>query len=317
MSCKNEFTRQRAASCGCNNAETAAEPVSVPGTVQDTESENSECKRRRSEEFSEPVCVSVDKVYDACRERTCVVDERVYFTECGQEIIESAINVKLKKAEIIWVYTDTEPVLYSSGYYSVDIKYFIDVTIEAFSDVCAPTEVHGLVTYDKRVMLYGSEGQTKSFESTIDPGDCMEHIWKSNNMPKITVEVVNPIALSARLVDDSCCCCDTNVSIPTNICSCYGEDLVIANNIKKVLVSLGLFTIFRIERKVQLLIDAVDFCIPEKTCVGATPQDPCDLFDNVRFPIDEFFPPTKTNDFTSSNCGKNDRGCGCGCRCGN
>ena len=71
----------------------------------------------------------------------------------------------------------------------------------------------------------GSEGQTKSFESTIDPGDCMEHIWKSNNMPKITVEVVNPIALSARLVDDSCCCCDTNVSIPTNICSCYGERL--------------------------------------------------------------------------------------------
>ena len=42
------------------------------------------------------------------------------------------------------------------------------------------------------------------------------------------------------------CCCDTNVSIPTNICSCYGEDLVIANNIKKVLVSLGLFTIVRI-----------------------------------------------------------------------
>ena len=30
MSCKNEFIRQRAASCGCNNAETAAEPVSVP-----------------------------------------------------------------------------------------------------------------------------------------------------------------------------------------------------------------------------------------------------------------------------------------------
>ena len=92
MSCKNEFTRQRAASCGCNNAETAAEPVSVPGTVQDTESENSECKRRRSEEFSEPVCVSVDKVYDACRERTCVVDERVYFTECGQEIIAGRIS---------------------------------------------------------------------------------------------------------------------------------------------------------------------------------------------------------------------------------
>ncbi|HIV86388.1 MAG TPA: hypothetical protein H9900_06250 [Candidatus Monoglobus merdigallinarum] len=306
MSNKNDCRRQRGnESCGCT-----AEDVNAQGNALDAAFENTIGAERRAEDFSDPICISVDKVYDACRERNCIVDARVYFTPCNQEIIENSINVKLKKAEIIWVYTDIEPVLYNSGYYSIDIKYFIDVTIEAFAGMCDPEEIHGLVTYDKRIILYGSEGQTKSFKSTLDPGEEIEHVWKTTNLPKVTVEVVDPIALTARLAESDCCCNESAVAIPSNICSCYGEELVVSDNVKKVLVSLGIFSIVRIERNVQILVDAVDFCIPEKHCTSSTDQEPCELFNSIRFPIDEFFPPSGASNLSSDDNGSC---CSCGC----
>lgn len=288
--------------------------VDVPGVVADREEEARECRTRRSEDFDSPVCISVDKVYDACRERNCIVDSRVYVKECDQDIIDNAINVKLKAADIIWVYTDIEPVLYSSGYYSIDIKFFIDVTLEVFCGLSNPTEIHGLTTFDKRVILFGSKGNTKSFKSTFEPGGEIEKVRKTTNLPKVTVEAVDPIALSARLVDSKCCCDDCCADIPKNICDCYDQELVTSDCVKKVLVSMGLFSIVRIERNVQLLVDAIDFCIPEGSCTEATSQEPCELFNQVRFPIDEFFPPSSSNDFANIDCGKGN-GCGCGCGC--
>lgn len=299
-----------------DSVDAGVELIDMPGVVADREEEEEDCRTRRSEDFSSPICVSVDKVYDACRERNCIVDSRVFVRECDQDIIDNAINVKLKDADIIWVYTDIEPVLYSSGYFSIDIKFFIDVTLEVFCGLSNPTEIHGLTTFDKRVMLFGSEGKTKSFKSTFEPGGEIEKVRKTTNLPKVTVEAVNPIALSARLVEADCCCDSCRCAIPENICGCYDEELVTSDCVKKVLVSMGLFSIVRIERKVQLLINAVDFCIPERACTEATPQEPCELFNQVRFPIDEFFPPSKNTDFANENCG--DGNCGCGrCRCCN
>jgi len=73
------------------------------------------------------VCVHTDKVYDACKDKDCVVDARVYLTRCGQEIVDRAINVKFRKAEIIWVYTDVElsipVVLYTCIYIKIEVNY--------------------------------------------------------------------------------------------------------------------------------------------------------------------------------------------------
>ena len=46
-------------------------------------------------------------------------------------------------------------------------------------------------------------------------------------------------------------------------------------------VSLGIFSIIKIERHVQLLIPSYDFRIPQKECVGATDDNPCDLFEKM------------------------------------
>ena len=47
----------------------------------------------------------------------------------------------------------------------------------------------------------------------------------------------------------------------------------------------------RLERDTQLLIPAYDYCIPEKDCPGGSCQDdPCTIFSQIRFPVEEFFP---------------------------
>ena len=109
-------------------------------------------------------------------------------------------------------------------------------------------------------------------------------------------EVVDPIALGARIVEpnDNCCCCETDVnSIPDSICRVFDEEITDCNDNRKVLVTLGLFTIVRLIREVQLLIPVIDFCIPQDECTVSTESNPCELFEKLHFPIDEFFPPEK------------------------
>lgn len=257
-------------------------------------------------DFKDGVCIHTDQVYDSCREKDCLEDLQVVLTADGQSIVDRAINVKVRSAEVIWVFTDLEPVPFNKGFYTVDIKYFFKVVLDVFLGIGQPTQVEGLATYDKKVILFGSEGNSKTYSSAYNPGNQMSSVWKKNNLPKAVVEVVDPIALSARIVDsgDKCCCVSCDVSgIPDSICGCFSQELVVPSNERKILVSLGIFTIIKIERNVQLLIPAIDFCVPTKECTAATEQNPCDLFNSLKFPMDEFFPPQR--DDSSDGCGCN------------
>jgi len=247
----------------------------------------------------EAVCINVDKVYDACRERHCLEDLPVIVCSRCQSIIDNAINVKVKSAEVIWVFTDIEPVPFNRGYFSVDTKYFFNVMLEVFTGSGRPVQVEGLCTFDTKVILFGSEGNSKSFSSKNNPGSDMPLIWQKNNLPKAVVEVVEPIALNAKLVETCNCCmpgCDVQ-GIPDCICRCFEDDLALCchEGEKRVFVTLGLFAITRIERNVQLLMPAFDFCIPTKECDASTDDNPCGLFETLRFPVDEFFPPEKSS----------------------
>ena len=261
------------------------------------------------------VCIHTDKIYDACKDKDCIVDARVYLTSVGQELVDRAINIKVRKAEIIWIYTDVEEVPFNRGYYTVDLKYFFKVYLDVFTGVGRPVTVEGLATFDKKVILFGSEGKAKIFTSNFRPNEQDVLYSVKNNLPKAIVEVVEPIALSAKVVERNkcnCSCALDSSSIPAEICGCFEDSLIGEERDKNVFVTLGLFSIIKLERNVQLLIPAYDFCVPNKECVGATEDNPCDLFDNISFPLDEFFPPAA---ISNDNCGDNTgNDCGCGCR---
>ena len=55
-------------------------------------------------------------------------------------------------------------------------------------------------------------------------------------------------------------------------------------------ITLGLFTIVQLQRKVQMMIPAYDFCIPDKESEYST-GDPCEMFKKIQFPMEDFFPP--------------------------
>ncbi|MDL2288955.1 hypothetical protein LJC32_06250 [Oscillospiraceae bacterium OttesenSCG-928-F05] len=138
--------------------------------------------------IKEAVCVHTKKVYDSCKDKDCLEDLRVYPTRESQCIIDRAINVKCRKAELLWVYIDVEPVPFNRGFYTVDVKYFYRITADAFCGVGRPTEVSGLATFDKRVILFGSEGNAKIFSSNMVANGIDEQFLMRSNMPKAVVE---------------------------------------------------------------------------------------------------------------------------------
>ena len=234
-------------------------------------------------------------------DKDCLEDVRVYLTQCGQEIVDRAINVKCTKAEVIWIFSDIESVPFNRGFYSIDLKYFFKITLQVFTGVGKPTLVEGLSVFNKRVILFGSEGNAKIFSSKYKQNAFDAQLWKKTNMPYAVVEVVEPITLGAKLVDvrndkHCCCSCDDDfdlASVPDSVCKIFDDALVIGGECKRVFVSLGVFSIVKLERRVQLLIPSYDYCVPSKECVGATDDNPCDLFDRIEFPMDEFYPPEK------------------------
>jgi len=270
--------------------------------------------------FKESVCIHTDKIYDSCRDKDCLQDLRVYLTREGQCAVDNAVSVRCQSAEIIWVFSDIEAVPFNRGYYSIDLKYFFKIKLSVSKGMERPCEVEGLATFDKRVILFGSEGNAKVFSSKYKEDAFDPQMWKKTNMPKAVVEVVDPIVLGCKLVDSkennddnccNCCCscdCETDInSVPESVCRVFGDSLTLGGEQKRVYVSLGIFSIVRLERRVMLLIPAYDFCVPDKECNCGTNEDnPCELFDRISFPVDEFFPPER-------NTLNDDDSCGCGC----
>ncbi len=257
--------------------------------------------------FREAVCVDAGRVYDSCCDRDCLEDLRCFFLPEDQETINNAISARLRSAEILNVYIDVEPVNFNKGYYSCDITFFFlldfDVFTEPFAD---PTGITGISSFNKKVILFGSEGNVRSFSSI--PAEAEDSVSRnsiqSSNMPKCVVRTVEPVVLSARLgeIRD----CYENVRyIPESITKALGGNVVtqLEEGTPTIYASIGLFSIIQLIRNVQMLIPVYDFCIPEKQCEDTTDQ-PCDTFSRIAFPTDDFFPPRPSNP---------DNNCGCGC----
>ncbi|MDR3209786.1 MAG: hypothetical protein LBT36_04080 [Oscillospiraceae bacterium] len=206
--------------------------------------------------------------------------------------MDAAVSVRAKSARLMYVNIDVEEVSFNRGYYSVDIRYFYKVRGDAFSLTNKPVEVTGLAVFDKRVILFGSEGNAKIFTSRTVLGGADFGTLEYNNLPTAIVEAVDPIVLSMKIVDVCDNACDMGMSeIPETIADNFGGDLMLEAVNRRVYVTLGQFSIVRLERDTQLLMPSYDYYVPDKECLGSADDDPCGLFAKIKFPVDEFFPP--------------------------
>lgn len=263
--------------------------------------------------FKEAVCIDAGRVYDSCCDRDCLENLRCFFLPEDQSIVNEAISVRLRSAEVLNVFIDVQPVNFNKGFYSCDLTFFFLLGFDIFtSPKSRATCINGITTYSKRVILYGSEGNVKLFSNTLSE-DCVNtgNSVRTSNCPKCVVQAVDPVPLSARIGEIKDCyenvCC-----IPDCVCKCVGGNVVtdLQNGTPTIFVTLGLFTIVQLIRNVQMLIPVYDFCIPEKACSDKGSYSPCDAFQKIKFPTDDFFPP-RPCDIPSCGCE-----CGCSCDCG-
>lgn len=245
--------------------------------------------------FCDEVCVNVQRIYDTCKDKDCFADLRVYLNPQDQKIVDNAVNVRTRKSELIWTSIDIDPVPFNNGFYSINIMFFFSLEFEIYTGIGRPCIVSGLATCNKTVILFGSEGNSVTYSSKQDENNSRTRI--SKNLPIAQIDVVDPIVLSAKAVpsNNGVCCCETDLqSLPECVLCCFDEGLTSSGE-KNLVVTIGVFSIVRIVREVQLMIPSAKFSLPDKECKPINEEEPCNYFERLSFPTNEFFPPDYNN----------------------
>ena len=289
------------------------------------------------------VCVETNRILDSCRDRDCFENVRVFLTDLGREIIEHTTQVRVKDACIAWTYIGIDPVRFNRGFYTVHIRFYVKLIFEAC--VCVgghgggtqAAEFDGIAVLEKQVVLFGGDSGVSIFRSSADGSAfCSEPepCYRERSVPTAVVEAVDPIVLGVRVLEPACpepvCCCCCACDVPPAIVGCLSAPLCHDpcgegsdggdcghhgergdrcdrgdRGERRLVVSLGIFSLVRLVRPAQYLIQASEFVIPDKECVSATPEDPCELFRSMAFPIAEFAPapgPLPTADRSKCGC---------------
>lgn len=247
---------------------------------------------------AENVCIDCNRILDSCRDKDCFEDVRVFLTGSGQEIIEKTGSVKVKSTKVVWTCLDLEPVQFNRGFYQITVRFYTRICFEACVCPGKTQEFDGIAVTEKKIILYGSEGNVNIFRS--EPGkDCFCDSIPAgekggSNAPTVVCEVTDPIALSVKCArEEKCCCCCCPEDIPKNVCECLSSVLCDDDDrYKKLYVTLGFFSVVRIERPCQYMINATEYTIPDKVCIESTDDDPCAAFAKMSFPVSEFYPPS-------------------------
>ncbi len=254
----------------------------------------------------EAVCISTQKIMDACRDQDCMEQIPVYLTGESQTTLECATSVKARSAELLYADVELEPVGYQEGYYCVSIQYYYRVMADAVLCGVKPVTIYGLAMASKQAMLYGGQGRASTFTSG---GDTIAQ------QPTGVVEAVDPVILCAKIVDLCQCgpqmvCTCGEAALPEQVTAAFDDQLVFTGMNRQLQVTLGQFSLVRLERQTQLLIPSYDYCMPSKTCTEGgcgCQENPCETFSKMQFPVSAFFPLGED----VALCQEQQESCGC------
>jgi len=259
------------------------------------------------------VYIDTDRILDSCRDKDCYEDVPVYLLEPSCEVIVPGANVRTNSAEVVAASINVDPVPFNRGFYQIGMRIFIHVKCEVCSPSGRPQEVDGLCFVDKKVILYGSEGNVSIFRSRPGVQDFCgtQNIeMAGTNLPTAVLETVDPVVLGTKVVSVGGC---SMLEFPNSISGIGGDRLMYGRNNAMIVVSLGVFSVVRMERPAQYLVNGSEYTVPEKECVSPTTDDPCRLFSQMAFPVGQFYPPSLSDLRTSTGGGMNTISCG---RCG-
>lgn len=244
---------------------------------------------RPAQEPRESVRIHTSRIEDACIDKDCIEDLRVYLTGTSQKALEGAVNARARSAELLHVYIDVAPIAYNPGHFTADLSFFYRIGGEAMSGVTRPAALEGLAIFTKRVVLFGGQTATKVFSSADN--DLLPDALYQTHTPDCVVEAVDPMVLSSRVGGGSDGPGAVAPEIPQAVRALFSEEPVLTGS-RQLYVTLGQFSTVRMERGAQLMVPAVSFAMPDRSCSDdpGTPDEPCDLFAKVDFPTQAFYP---------------------------
>lgn len=266
-----------------------------------------ETLRCRPEDLQEALSIHTCKITDSCRDKDCIEDLRVYLTKSSQCILDSAAGARVRCADLLYAYIDVEPVAFDRNHYCIDVTFYYRILADAMVGGNRPAALYGLAVFSKRAVLCGEDSHAHIFRSDTRLGELDGLTQICANRPTAVVEVLDPMVLSSKVKEVCDCPCQEAVQIPCGIQNMFDEELVLSGDRRRLFVTLGQFSIIRLERDAQLIVPVLDYSIPTKECCDnpGCAEDPCEMFSRIPFPAAQFAP---------RGCDRQDEGDnGCGC----
>ena len=241
----------------------------------------------------ETMSIHTRKITDSCRDKDCIEDLRVYLTKGSQCLLDSAASARVRSAELLYTYIDVEPVAFDRNHYCVDVTFYYRVLADTVVGCGRPATLYGLAVFSKRAVLCGEESHAHIYRSDPRLGQPDGMTRNFANLPTAVVEVLDPMVLSSKVKEVCDCPCQESVQIPNSISCLFDEELVLSGDRRRLFVTLGQFSIIRLERDAQLGVPVVEYSIPTKECCetpGCCAEDPCEMFSRIPFPAAQFAP---------------------------
>ena len=246
----------------------------------------------RPDDLRDAMSIHTRKITDSCRDKDCIEDLRVFLTTGSQTVLDSAAGAKVRCADLLYSCIDVEPVSFDRNHYCIDVTFYYRIIADTMVSGCRPTALYGLAVFSKRVVLCGEESKAHIYTSDTRLNGPDGLSVYSANKPTAVVEVLDPMVLSSKVKEVCECSCKDVNQIPAAICQLFDEDLVLSGESRRLFVTLGQFSIIRLERDAQLIVPVLDYSIPRKECCdsGGCAEDPCEMFSRIPFPAAQFTP---------------------------
>ncbi|MCL2610989.1 MAG: hypothetical protein FWE02_04840, partial [Defluviitaleaceae bacterium] len=223
------------------------------------------------------------KIYDFCRRQDCLTHNQLGACRASRPISIGGINVnegdvipvpkeassvtmdKLHVSKIIII--SKEPSSFKKGYWDVEIKVVFKYRLLfREEDGCVIGHVKAYSNYTKRICLFGSDSAELFMATDMFSNGC-ENLISTEPFVNIEAKAMN---LGSQI----------------HTRRHHGTEY------RDVHVTIGLFSIVKLFRMVDLSIQSKGFAIP-RVCGGGSSVDACDFFGKLSFPMDIFAPPQK------------------------
>lgn len=256
--------------------------------------EDPELRRLREE------CIIALKVYDSCRNQDYLTTNEIgparaaesktlgdEHYNVGDVVVppSCAASVTLDKLKIKKILIlDKEPNSFKNGYWDISLKYVFEYRLtfrEADGDVIGT--IKGNSIFNKKVTLFGSIGTDLVIATDLFVG----------GDGNLTLDADPFIIAEAKAVS-----LETEIKYAFRRVSHghgHGDEDIFPEP-SSVSVTLGLFTIIKLFRIVNLTVESRGFCIPPEA-QEVSPLNLFQFFEELDFPMDVFAPPQKPEFF--------------------